>query len=959
MDASGNAYVVGNTRSTNFPTTVGAHDRTHGGEGDEGIGDAFVTKIGSTGGSLVYSTYLGAAGDESATGIGLTSTNEAYVTGRTTSTGFPLVAPIVRFHFHLGDVFVARLNASGGALSFSSYFGSTGDDQANGIAVDGTDAAYVGGFASSDDFPWSNEAFDRACEADTPDDFCSGDGFVMKIAPAAMSDMCPPGTSLTGAADPQQVIVKFRRGSDRRERTAALRAEGLERIRELPLVGAEVVRGPGRSAVAIARALERRADVEYVTLDHILQPAGYADEAKFKELWGLHNTGQEIQFRGNFGTPDIDIDALEASALTLGDPALTVAVIDDGVDFSHPDLAGRQWINPGESGGGKETNGQDDDGNGYVDDVNGWDFVNDDRTVHDSDDDHGTHVAGTIAANLNGLGIVGVAPNVKIMALKFLGPTGGQTSDAIAAIGYAAAKGISISNNSWGSISCNPALKEAIAAAEDMLFVAAAGNGGPDGQRDNNDIAPFYPASYDVPTIVSVAAIDKDGALGDFSNWGYRNVDVGAPGVEIYSTIPGGGYDWWPGTSMASPHVAGVAALARSVNPSLTTAQLRQVILDTGTPLPSLRDRTATGDLVNAKAAVDRALELAEEAPTVSIADLSRAEGSPSGTTDFDFTVSISAAHSSPVTVRYDTAPGTTDPATAGADYTAVVDGLVTIPAGQTSGTARVVVHRDTADEADETFAVTLSDPTDATIADGTATGTILDDDVPPPADDQTAPQVQAPAAAVRATSIGSKVPVGVSWPAATDDSAIERYQLQQSTNGGSWVNVALASPTALEATVNLAPGTTYRFRVRAFDTAGNLSAWATGASFTVGLLQEDAAGLAYSGTWTRAPLAGASGGSVMHANGAGATVSHTFTGRGVALVMDEAPNRGIAEVRLDGTLVATLDLYDADTLVRRVLYTTSFAGVGTHTVELRVTGTRNPLSTSRRVDLDAVVVLQ
>ena len=143
------------------------------------------------------------------------------------------------------------------------------------------------------------------------------------------------------------------------------------------------------------------------------------DEPGWDLLWGLHNTGQPI--RGYSGTANVDIDGLEASAITHGDPAVVVAVIDDGVDFSHPDLAARAWTNPGESGGGKETNGVDDDGNGYIDDVHGWDFCNDDNTVHDFDEDfHGTHVAGTIAASLDGQGVVGVAPNVKIMALKFL-----------------------------------------------------------------------------------------------------------------------------------------------------------------------------------------------------------------------------------------------------------------------------------------------------------------------------------------------------------------------------------------------------------------------------------------------------------------------------------------------------------------------------------------------------------
>jgi subtilisin family serine protease len=175
----------------------------------------------------------------------------------------------------------------------------------------------------------------------------------------------------------------------------------------------------------------------------------------------------------------VDINGKETSTLSRGDPNLVVAVIDDGVDFTHPDLAARAWTNPGEV----PNNDLDDDANGYIDDVNGWDFRHDDNTLHDSGGDfHGTHVAGTIAASVNGQGIVGVAPNIKIMALKFIGPEGGATSDAIRAIGYAKSKGVKISNNSWGGSPYSQALKDVIGASG-SLFVASAGNGGSDSLR--------------------------------------------------------------------------------------------------------------------------------------------------------------------------------------------------------------------------------------------------------------------------------------------------------------------------------------------------------------------------------------------------------------------------------------------------------------------------------------------
>ena len=223
----------------------------------------------------------------------------------------------------------------------------------------------------------------------------------------------------------------------------------------------------------------------------------------------------------------LDINALEASAITQGDNDLVVAVIDDGVDFSHPDLAGRAWTNPGEV----PNNNLDDDANSYVDDVNGWDFYNRDKTVHDPGvDEHGTHVSGTLAASVDGQGVVGVAPNVKIMALKFLGPYGGYTSDAVLAIQYAKAEGAKISNNSWGGGPYDQALYDAINNSG-SLFVAAAGNDG------NN--SPSYPAGYDLPNILSVAAVDNQGKLASFSNYGASSVDISAPGVGILSSVPG------------------------------------------------------------------------------------------------------------------------------------------------------------------------------------------------------------------------------------------------------------------------------------------------------------------------------------------------------------------------------------------------------------------------------------
>jgi large repetitive protein len=225
---------------------------------------------------------------------------------------------------------------------------------------------------------------------------------------------------------------------------------------------------------------------------------------------------------------------------------------------------------------------------------------------------------------------------------------------------------------------------------------------------------------------------------------------------------------------------------------------------------------------------------------------------------------------------------------------------------------------------------------------------------------DTTPPVAQAPAASVPSPSqLGtSTVTLTVSWPAATDENGIDRYELQRSTNGGAYADVVLGTPTSLEAAVSQAPGSTYRFRLRAVDPSGNASAWAEGPSFALSQLQETDTVLTYTGSWTQANVSGASGGAVKYANASTARVSHAFTGRGVALVMVKGANRGKANVFLDGVLVKTLDLYASSIQARQIVYSASFASSAAHTIEVRVLGTRNASSTGYRVDLDAVVVL-
>jgi subtilisin family serine protease len=313
----------------------------------------------------------------------------------------------------------------------------------------------------------------------------------------------------------------------------------------------------------------------------------------YPQLWGLNNTGQ------TGGTPDADIDAPEAWDIQTGDPNLVIGVIDTGVDYNHPDLVGNIWTNPGETAG----DGIDNDGNGYIDDIRGWDFAYNDNDPIDLQS-HGTHVAGTIAGKgNNGVGVTGVAWNAKILPLKFLDDGGyGDTSNAILALNYATAKGVKITNNSWGGGGYSQGLYDAIntAGQQGALFIAAAGN-----SSSNNDLWPAYPASYDLPNIISVASTDHNDALSYFSNYGLNSVDLGAPGSDIYSTTPGGSYGYKSGTSMASPHVAGGAALVWSQNPTWTAQEVKNRLLDTTDAKPALNGITVSGGRLN----VNNALE--------------------------------------------------------------------------------------------------------------------------------------------------------------------------------------------------------------------------------------------------------------------------------------------------------------------------------------------------------------
>lgn len=367
-------------------------------------------------------------------------------------------------------------------------------------------------------------------------------------------------------------------------------------------VGAASDESPSDRLIKRIKQLRASGHFEYVEPDWIVStmqtaPGPLPDDAAFTDgrLWGLRNTGQDG------GVAGVDINVVPAWEIETGQSDVIVGVVDSGIRFTHNDIADNMWINEDEI----PDNGIDDDGNGVVDDVYGVDAI---ARAGNPDDrnDHGTHVAGTISATaFNDEPHVGVSYGSRLMGLKFLNNLGfGSTSDAIFAIDYGVANGAQILNNSWGGGPRSEALFQTIEAANEagVLFIAAAGNSALD-----NDIANTYPANYDVPNVISVAAVDRRGELASFSNFGAKSVDLGAPGVDIYSATAGSdsSYDSFSGTSMAAPHVAGVAALIKSRNPQASVLEMRARLLNSVRPLESLDGKTVTGGMVDAEAALN------------------------------------------------------------------------------------------------------------------------------------------------------------------------------------------------------------------------------------------------------------------------------------------------------------------------------------------------------------------
>ena len=399
-----------------------------------------------------------------------------------------------------------------------------------------------------------------------------------------------------GGAPPQyvpgQFLVKFKPGVSEMNRGQAM-AASRSKVSEKILTAA--MRGNGdaegvtvmTTGLAVPEAVEAMIAsgmVEYAEPNYIYTRVATSDDPYVTDgnLWGM---------TGAFGIGAATAwqnDKTDCSSVYVG-------IIDEGVNFAHADLAANAGTSPRET-----ENDADDDGNGYIDDVYGWDFVNNDKTVYDggTEDKHGTHVAGTIGGvGGNGIGVAGVCWKGKLLSAKFLGPNGGYTSDAVKAVDYFTDlknRGLNIvaTNNSWGGGGYSQALYDALQRAnvKGILFVAAAGN-----NAANNDRKAFYPSKYNNANVIAVASITSTGVLSWFSNYGATTVDIGAPGSSIVSTLPGDSYGSYSGTSMAAPHVTGAIALYKALNPSATAAETKAAILAAAIQTPSLAGKVVTG----------------------------------------------------------------------------------------------------------------------------------------------------------------------------------------------------------------------------------------------------------------------------------------------------------------------------------------------------------------------------
>jgi serine protease len=715
-------------------------------------------------------------------------------------------------------------------------------------------------------------------------------------------------------------------------------------------------------------------------------------------MWALMGPAQGSQY---------GIDAVDAWPLTTGQ-GVVVAVIDTGLLFDHPDLAGQSVAGydlisdygqaTPQGGTLPDVSGDGDGRDPNASDPGDWPR-NVDQCGSDVSSWHGTHVAGTIAALANnGLGVFGGAPGVRVQPVRVLGHCGGYMSDVIDGI-YWAAGSTQVSDGGTGVLPANPYadcassnpcvrvlnlslagqadrdpngnpvcdqdLEAAVQYArnQDKVVVAAAGN-------DSENARYVSPANC--AGAFTVAATNANGKRAWFSNFGstkYPLVDIAAPGVNILSTINSGAkgpssnyndticyyarsgngcaYDFYEGTSMATPHVSLTAALVAAENPALTPDDIEGILRSTAQPFPysgarhscSLGGQPCGVGIVNAAAAV------AAAAPPATV------PGVPTNV--------AAAAGIGAIAVTWE--PPANDGGSPITGYEAAVTSATT-PGTPTTCSTEGTLSCTVSGLADDDYTVTVT--AENAIGAGEPSDPVGPITVPAvsPADTQP-PAVSAPVLSIAGDqSAAGSIALDVNWPAATDANGVAGYLLQASIDGGPWTAVSLATPDATSVGLTLDPGSSVELRLAAQDTAGNWSSWASAASspLTLSLVQEKpTANLVYHGRFRKRRFAGASGGGVRATGHIGRTATFTFSGSSVAFVSTLSPRRGIATIQIDGGAPQTIDLYHASPAkMAHVAWASGLLTDGPHTVVVTVTGTRNPASSRKRVDIDAFLTL-